>query len=186
MVHALVFPLPLLRVCCCSLQVGNTMVVMHHSTIVCVFCGLRDKRVDTTLKTISKSWVTAVVVVFQFVIHFSHIHKGFICVSFIGQSMVSGVFGRKEKRGKEWFLCFGFDCAFSTTLTLKTPFLSFFSAHTVIGVFWPSTCHTIFFHSSLCHSCVLLFATLILWPLLMTSSASSSMQQATLCKQTLK
>ena len=87
---------------------GNTMVVMHHSTITCVFCGLRDKRVDTTLKTISKKVVTAVVVVFQIVIHFSHIHTGFICVSFIRQSMVSGVFGRKRKWEKEWFWCFGF------------------------------------------------------------------------------
>ena len=90
----------------------------------------KEKRVDTRLKTISKKVVTAIVVVFQIVIHFSHIHTGFICVSFIRQSMVSGVFGRKEKRGKEWFLCFGFDCAFSTTLTLKNPFLLLFSSHT--------------------------------------------------------
>ena len=74
-------------------------------------------------------------------------------------------FGILEERDiweKERFLCFGFDYAFSTTLTLKNPFLPLFPTHTVIGVFWPSTCHTIFFHSSLYHSCVLLFATLIL------------------------
>ena len=69
-VCGLVFPMPLLSVGGASLQMANTMVVMHHSTIVCVFCVLRDKRVDTTLKTIPKKVVTAVVVVFQFVILF--------------------------------------------------------------------------------------------------------------------
>ena len=39
-VHALVFPMPLLSVGGASLQMGNTRVVMHHSTIVCVVCVL--------------------------------------------------------------------------------------------------------------------------------------------------
>ena len=34
----LVFPLPLLSVGGDSLQMGNTMVVIHHSTMVCVLC----------------------------------------------------------------------------------------------------------------------------------------------------
>ena len=53
-VHGLVFPIPLLSVGGASLKIGNNMVFMHHSTIVCVFCVLRDKRVDTTVKTNSK------------------------------------------------------------------------------------------------------------------------------------
>jgi hypothetical protein len=66
-VHALLFPLPLLSVGGASLHMGNTMVVTHYSIMVCC---LMDKRVDTTLKTILKREVTAVVVVFQFVILF--------------------------------------------------------------------------------------------------------------------
>ena len=53
--------------------------------------------------------------------------------SFIGQSMFL-VFWKKGNSGKGVvFLCFGFECAFSTTLTLKNPFSPPFPpAHTVI------------------------------------------------------
>ena len=37
-VHRLVFPMPLLSVGGASLQMGNTMVVIHHSTMLCVLC----------------------------------------------------------------------------------------------------------------------------------------------------
>ena len=71
-VHGLVFLMPLLSVGGVPLQMGNTMVVIHHSPLcVCFVVGaLRDKRVDTTLKTFLKKVVTAVVVAFQFVILF--------------------------------------------------------------------------------------------------------------------
>ena len=69
--HGLVFPIPLLSVCGASLKIGNNMVFMHHSTIVCVFCVLRDKRVDTTLKTNSKEGSQPLLwFFFQFVIPF--------------------------------------------------------------------------------------------------------------------
>ena len=66
-VHGLVFPMPLLSVGA-SWKMGNTMVESCTTQPCGVFCVLRDKRVDTTLKTISKREVTAVVVFFQFVI----------------------------------------------------------------------------------------------------------------------
>ena len=76
-VHWLMFLMPLLSVSGASLQMGNTMVVMHHSTIVnSVCCGLRDKRVETTLKTILKR-VTAVLC-FLLKQSISHFHK--VCV----------------------------------------------------------------------------------------------------------
>ena len=148
-------------------------------------CVLRDKRVDTTLKTIPKKGGSQLLLwFFNLSFHFHTFIR--VCIG-IAERIGHCCFGRKVSEEKRsGFGVLVFECAFSTTLILKSPFLPFSPAHTVIGVFWHSTCHTIFFHSSLSHSCVLLFATLILWPLLMTSSASSSMQQATLCKHTLK